>query len=62
MSKDENFRQLSFLYGSPPKVVWLQLGNCTTLDIEQMLRGHLPTIRKFLTDEEGAFLVLKPTI
>jgi predicted nuclease of predicted toxin-antitoxin system len=23
VSKDADFRQLSFLYGSPPKVVWL---------------------------------------
>jgi len=33
-SKDEDFHQLSFLYGAPPKVVWMRLGNCTTTDIE----------------------------
>ncbi len=30
VSKDEDFHQLSFLYGAPPKVVWVRLGNCTT--------------------------------
>jgi predicted nuclease of predicted toxin-antitoxin system len=34
VSKDEDFHQLSFLYGAPPKVVWVRLGNCTTADIE----------------------------
>ena len=33
VSKDEDFHQLSFLYGAPPKVVWVRLGNCTTTDI-----------------------------
>ncbi len=30
VTKDGDFHQLSFLLGSPPKVVWLRLGNCTT--------------------------------
>ncbi len=25
VSKDEDFHQLSFLYGAPPKVVWVRL-------------------------------------
>ena len=37
VSKDEDFHQRSFLYGSPPKVVWLRLGNCTTQDIIGLL-------------------------
>src|SRR6266705_1119369 len=38
--KDEDFHQLSFLYGAPPKVVLVRLGNCTTVDIEQAVRRH----------------------
>ncbi len=57
-SKDEDFHQLSFLYGAPPKVIWLKLGNCTTRDIEQAFReGHSIVVR-FLGDQEGSFLVL----
>ena len=27
VTKDSDFHQLSFLYGPPPKVVWLRMGN-----------------------------------
>ena len=40
VSKDEDFHQLSFLHGPPPKVVWVRLGNCTTSDIEHL--GLIP--------------------
>ena|SRR6516165_525086 len=30
VSKDEDYNNLSVLRGSPPKVIWVQLGNCTT--------------------------------
>ncbi|MGH9120188.1 MAG: DUF5615 family PIN-like protein [Acidimicrobiales bacterium] len=29
VSKDSDFRQLAFLYGPPPKVVWLRVGNAS---------------------------------
>jgi predicted nuclease of predicted toxin-antitoxin system len=58
VSKDEDFHQLSFLYGAPPKVVWVRLGNCTTADIEQALRHHHADLLNFDTNEEGAFLIV----
>ena len=30
LSKDSDFAQRSSLLGSPPKVIWLRIGNCTT--------------------------------
>jgi len=30
VSKDNDFRQRSFQYGAPPKVVWLKVGNAGT--------------------------------
>jgi predicted nuclease of predicted toxin-antitoxin system len=57
VSKDEDFHQLSFLYGPPPKVVWVRLGNCTTADIEQALRHHHTDLLNF-DAEEGAFLIV----
>jgi len=57
-SKDEDFHQLSFLYGPPPKVVWVRLGNCTTADIEETLRHRHTDLLKFYADEEGAFLIV----
>ena len=58
VSKDEDFHQLSFLYGAPPKVVWVRLGNCTTADIEQAIRSHHADVLKFNDNEEGAFLIV----
>lgn len=29
-SKDSDFSERSVLEGSPPKVIWLRVGNCTT--------------------------------
>jgi predicted nuclease of predicted toxin-antitoxin system len=57
-SKDEDFHQLSFLYGAPPKVVWVRLGNCTTADIEQALRRQQIDLLNFDANEEGAFLII----
>src|SRR5215210_8208738 len=37
-SKDSDFNELSVVHGFPPKVVWIRRGNCSTHEIEQMLR------------------------
>jgi predicted nuclease of predicted toxin-antitoxin system len=58
VSKDEDLHQLSFLYGAPPKVVWVRLGNCTTADIEQAVRRHQTDSLNFDANEEGAFLIV----
>ena len=40
VSKDGDFSGRSSLYGAPPKVIWLALGNCSTseIDVKPMLR------------------------
>ena len=58
VSKDGDFRQLSFLAGPPPKVVWVRLGNCTTDDIATVLRRRADDLRDFASAPEAAFLVV----
>ena len=58
VSKDEDFHQLSFLHGPPPKVVWVRLGNCTTSDIEHLLRRSQGDMAQFDAGETGAFLIV----
>jgi predicted nuclease of predicted toxin-antitoxin system len=58
VSKDEDFQQLSVLYGTPPKVIWLRLGNCSTADIIRLLRRRRNDIERFMTDQVAAFLAL----
>lgn len=58
VSKDADFHQRSFLYGFPPKVIWLKKGNCATGELEQLLKTQLKTIESFWSDPEVAFLML----
>lgn len=58
ISKDADFHQRSLLYGYPPKVVWVKLGNCSTKAVEALLRAHAVTIERFEADRAAAFLIL----
>jgi predicted nuclease of predicted toxin-antitoxin system len=58
VSKDNDFQQRSFAYGHPPRVIWLRVGNCSTADIELVLRSHHGQISDFETDAAAALLVL----
>src|SRR4051812_32736681 len=55
VSKDSDFHQKSFVVGAPPQVIWVRLGNCTTDDIEWVLRKHFSAIEKFSRDREATF-------
>ena len=57
-SKDTDFRQLAFLYGPPPKVIWLRVGNVSTSVIEELLRTSVATVDRFVDSDEESFLVL----
>jgi predicted nuclease of predicted toxin-antitoxin system len=58
VSKDSDFHQRSFVLGPPPKAVWVRLGNCSTSDVERLLRRHVDAIKVFDKDSEAAFLSL----
>ena len=58
VSKDEDFQQLSVLFGPPPKVIWIRLGNCSTDDVIRLLRDRRDAIEAFLQHEEAGFLAL----
>lgn len=57
-SKDSDFHQRSLVRGHPPKVVWLQTGNCTTDRIAELLGRHRPDLEAFDADPQASFLVL----
>ena len=59
VTKDADFRQRSFLFGPPPKVIWIGLGNCSTRQIAELLRKGSSEIEAFATCEEPAFLKLR---
>jgi predicted nuclease of predicted toxin-antitoxin system len=55
VSKDDDFHHLSFLRGSPPKVIGIGIGNCSTDTIEILLRNSLPSILAFEADPQASF-------
>jgi len=58
VSKDSDFGQLAFLYGAPPKVIWLRVGNQATKPIGDLLRSHAELIAAFVNSDTEAVLVL----
>ena len=58
VTKDADFSERSLLRGFPPKVVWIRRGNCSTNDIEKLLREHREIIVAFDVDQHAAVLQL----
>lgn len=58
VTKDEDYSQMSVMRGCPPKVLWLLIGNCTTADIEALLRVRLADIQAFEQDVSVGVLAL----
>jgi len=58
VSKDSDFSQRSQVHGSPPKVIWLRIGNCTTARAELVLRNTAARVHTFLSVGEESCLVL----
>jgi predicted nuclease of predicted toxin-antitoxin system len=58
VTKDDDFHQISTLLGSPPKVVWIRLGNCRTADVASLLIDSFKVISAFYSDDEKALLAI----
>ena len=59
VSKDSDFHQLSFLYGAPPKFIWIRKGNCSTKEIEIILRKNYLAIKHFSKNKTTSLFVLE---
>ncbi len=58
VSKDSDMHDLSLVFGNPPKVIWLRLGNCSTLQVENLLRREFRAMELFYSDETLSLLAL----
>ena len=58
VSKDVDMHDLSLIFGNPPKVIWLRLGNCSTSQVENLLRSNFETIKLFYEDKSLSLLAL----
>ena len=58
VSKDADMHDLSLVFGNPPKVIWLRLGNCSTSQVEILLRLNFDAIKLFYEDKNLSLLAL----
>jgi predicted nuclease of predicted toxin-antitoxin system len=58
VTKDEDFNQMAVMRGFPPKIIWIQLGNCTTDEIAQALRTQ-SLVANLLADPNASTLVIR---
>lgn len=58
VTKDSDFSELSLLRGFPPKVIWIRIGNCTTKDIESLIRSNTKEIEDFYKESKLGILIL----
>jgi predicted nuclease of predicted toxin-antitoxin system len=49
---DSDFFDLSTVWGSPPKIIWIHSGNLTTKQIGVVLKKHNKAILEFNEDKE----------
>ena len=58
VSKDSDFQEKSQMAGSKPHVVWVRRGNCSTSQIEQLLRANAERIGDLDQQQDAGFLLL----
>lgn len=56
VTKDSDFTDISTLRGTPPKVIWLHIGNCTTARAEHVIRSNVDLIKTFIADPTSRIL------
>lgn len=57
VSKDSDFYQRNLLFGAPPKLVWLCVGNCTRQQLLSLLLKHEKAIHAFESAPESVLLL-----
>ena len=58
VSKDSDFQHRALLFGHPPKVAWIRLGNCSTAAVVTLLRTRQADLLAFEADPAVSLLVL----
>jgi predicted nuclease of predicted toxin-antitoxin system len=56
VSQDADFAEMAALLHSPPKVIWLRVGNQSTAAISTLIRRHAKLIAAFGNDDDAACL------
>ncbi|MEQ8928059.1 MAG: DUF5615 family PIN-like protein [Fulvivirga sp.] len=55
---DSDFVDLNAMYGTPPKIVYLNTGNLTTKNISELLLNNIMRINQYLSSDSDDILEL----
>ena len=55
---DSDFVDLNALYGTPPKIVWLNTGNLTTKNVSELINKNIKAINQYLESETDEIMEL----
>ena len=58
LTQDSDFHDLNALFGAPPRVIWLRIGNATTRELAAYLEQRTACLRRFASDPEASILAL----
>lgn len=58
VSKDSDFIDKSIVRGFPPKIIWINKGNCSSKVIENILRDNFLLIKNFSEEQNTSLLIL----
>lgn len=58
VTRDVDFTELGLLLGFPPKVIWIRRGNCSTEEIERLLRDNRDALQGLANDAATGVLAL----
>ncbi len=58
VTKDADFSEFGLVKGFPPKIIWIRRGNCSTQEIEMILRESYSEIGALSEDAETGILTL----
>jgi predicted nuclease of predicted toxin-antitoxin system len=59
LTKDRDFANLSIAKGAPPKAILLQIGNCSTAEIVELVRKNAIRFSDFENDAKRSLLVVR---
>jgi predicted nuclease of predicted toxin-antitoxin system len=58
VTRDADFGDFSVIWGIPPQIIWIRRGNCSTNDIEAILRDNFEIIVECSSDDSVSVLTL----
>lgn len=51
LTLDEDFDNILLEHNSPPKIIWLRVGNCSTMEIAEIIIRNSLEIDEFINDD-----------